>query len=129
MHAFTTEGVSYTNDIPGAKRDSLYTSGSFKSSMPYAIPVASQGEFYHIGSLADGKARSHTCRRQAAYVAMILWDVIGDRKVKNVTYNLYDDDQKTCSHFPKETREKGLAAREAKKKKKETSTTTASTGA
>ena len=50
---------------------------------------------------------------------MILWDVIGDRKVKSVTYDLYDPESKTCKHFPEEVREEGRKVIAAKKAEKD----------
>ncbi len=61
--------------------------------MPYAVPIDDDlyqdGVFLHTG-YADGEPRSHQCNRLAGWLAMYMYDVIGDRKVKVVIHNMYD---------------------------------------
>ncbi len=113
IHAFTKEGVFYTNynaEIPwrGNKRDSTYASGTFGkgkenkpfvgAAMPYAIPINNEKQenawvFLHTG-YADGTPRSHECNRLPWWAAMYMYDHIGDRKVKTVVDDMYDNEDK-----------------------------------
>lgn len=87
----------------GDAPDSIRTSHKYNdAAMPYAIPIAKDSiqmsEMLHTREVGidvqTGKALSHWCFWQTWSTAVYFTDQIGERKVKLISFNLYDKKEK-----------------------------------